>query len=130
MKCAGCLKKKPLNLLQSYVVLKAAEKVLKAAQSCRNVTSADLDISDPSLRVFFNERLTKENRMLFRDALVKCKQNGFAQCSVLYCSHEVIFIRKTDGKPATPVHNFVDLDKSHSNYVHRYVDRSIDFSYF
>lgn len=107
MKCAGCLKKKQLNLLESYVVLKAAEKVLKAAKSCRNVTSADLYISGPSLRVFFNERLTKENRMLFRDARVKCKENGFAQC---YYSHEVIFIKNKDDKPATPVHNFVDLD--------------------
>lgn len=82
------------------------DELLKAAKLRRNVTSADLDISGTSLKVFFNERLTKENRMLFRDARIKCKENGFAQC---FCSHGVIFIRKRDGKPATIVRNHSDL---------------------
>lgn len=82
------------------------DELLKAAKSRRNVTSVDLDIPGPALRVFFNERLTKENRALFRDARIKCKEYGFAQC---FCSHGAIFVRKRDGKPATLVRGFADL---------------------
>lgn len=82
------------------------DELLKAAKLRRNVTSADLDLPGPPLRVYFNERLTKENRMLFRDARIICKEKGFAQC---FCSHGAIFIRKRDGKPATLVRGFADL---------------------
>lgn len=82
------------------------DELLKAAKSRRNVTSVDLDIQGPPLRIFFNERLTKDNRTLFRDARIKCKENGYAQC---FCSNGAIFIRKRDGKPATLVRNFDDL---------------------
>lgn len=82
------------------------DELLKAAKSRRNVTSVDLGIQGPSLRVYFNERLTKDNRTLFRDARIKCKEYGYAQC---FCSNGAIFIRKHDGRPATLVRNFDDL---------------------
>ncbi|CAB3245040.1 unnamed protein product [Arctia plantaginis] len=42
------------------------DQLIKASKSRRNVTSSDLDVPGKSYKVFYNERLTKENRMLFR----------------------------------------------------------------
>ncbi|XP_046970603.1 uncharacterized protein LOC124537757 [Vanessa cardui] len=56
------------------------DQILKASKSRRNLTSSDLEITGNPLKVYFNERLTKENRMLFREARTKSKEKGYAHC--------------------------------------------------
>lgn len=82
------------------------DEIVKAAKTRRNITSADIDIPGEPQRIFYNERLTKYNRELFRDARKKTKELGFAHC---WCSHGTIFIRQYEGKPARSVRNFDEL---------------------
>ncbi|CAH0726206.1 unnamed protein product, partial [Brenthis ino] len=82
------------------------DQIIKAAKSRRNIKSTDLDIPGTPYKVFYNERLTKYNRELFREARRMAKQHGFSHC---WCSQGTIFVRKSEGKPARPVRNFDDL---------------------
>ncbi|CAB3243313.1 unnamed protein product [Arctia plantaginis] len=65
---------KPEQKLPRPVVVRLQRRnkrdlTLKAAKTRRNLTTTDLELNGPDLKVFFNERLTKENRNLFRAAL-------------------------------------------------------------
>lgn len=82
------------------------DEIIKAAKTRKNVNSADIDIPGPSQKVFYNERLTKQNRELFREARTKSKQLGFAHC---WCSQGTIFVRKHEGKPARAIRTYEDL---------------------
>lgn len=83
------------------------DQLLKAAKSRRNITSSDLEVPGTTRKIYYNERLTKENRMLFRDARSKTKQCNYAQC---FCSQGKIYIRKQNGRPAILVRSVADLD--------------------
>ncbi|KOB74271.1 Uncharacterized protein OBRU01_04557 [Operophtera brumata] len=84
------------------------DQFLKATKSRRNTSSADLEVAGVSQKVFFNERLTKENRVLFRDARSRAKQHGYAFC---WCSQGAIFVRQREGKAAMPIPSHNDLDR-------------------
>ncbi|XP_068628115.1 uncharacterized protein [Battus philenor] len=87
---------------------------LKAIKSRRNLSSSDLDISGSPKRIFFNERLTKENRALFRDARLRAKQHGYNFC---WCIHGAIYVRQREGKPAILIRSHKDLE----NLIHKSV---------
>ncbi|CAH2230212.1 uncharacterized protein LOC120636863 [Pararge aegeria] len=82
------------------------DEIIKAAKTRRNITSADIEIPGESHKIYYNERLTKPNRELFREARKKTKELGFSHC---WCSQGTIFIRQYEGKPARSVRNQDDL---------------------
>ncbi|KAM3959804.1 RNA polymerase I subunit Rpl135 [Aphomia sociella] len=83
------------------------DEFLKAAKSRKNLSNTDLDVPGNLRKVFFNERLTKELRTLFRDTRSRAKQHGYAFC---WCTHGVIYIRQREGKGALPVSSYQVLD--------------------
>lgn len=89
------------------------DQVLRASKSRKNITSTDLEIPGSPYKVYFNERLTKENRMLFRDARTKSKANGYAYC---WCSRGSIYVRQREGKAATQISSFGDLNRLFGAY--------------
>ncbi|CAH2088132.1 unnamed protein product [Euphydryas editha] len=84
------------------------DQILKAAKSRRNITSADLEIPGNPLKVYFNERLTRENRILFREARIKAKEKGYAYC---WTSQGSLFVRQREGKAAIPIRSREDLNR-------------------
>lgn len=72
----------------------------------RNITSADIDVPGPPQKIYFNERLTKENRQLFRDARISKKQKGYSNC---WYSRGTVYIRTRDGQPGIPIRSLDDL---------------------
>ncbi|KAL0880690.1 hypothetical protein ABMA27_001906 [Loxostege sticticalis] len=100
------------NKIPRPIVVKLLRKckrddILRAAKSRRSVTSEDIVAGQPS-KIFFNERLTKENRNLFRDARLRTKEYGFRYCWVRSGN---IYVRKGDGKPAIRITSNDDLDE-------------------
>lgn len=82
---------------------------LKASKARKNISSADLDVAGSMARkVFFNERLTKDNRVLFRDTRLRAKEHGYAFC---WCSQGIIYVRQRDGNAAIPVPSHTELDR-------------------
>lgn len=100
--------KPPRPVVMRFLRCSKKQEILKAARSRRNLTSVDLEVSGAPLKVFFNERLTKENRLLFRDVRIKRRENNFAHCWV---SQGTIYVRQKEGKPALPIHSSDDLDR-------------------
>ncbi|XP_075990272.1 uncharacterized protein LOC142985922 [Anticarsia gemmatalis] len=84
------------------------DQFLKAAKSRKNISSADLEVSGTPRKIFFNERLTKANRLLFRDSRLRAKHHGYSFC---WCQQGTIYIRQREGKGAIPIHSLKDLDR-------------------
>lgn len=84
------------------------DQILKASKSRRNITSSDIDIPGAPQKIFYNERLTRENRMLFRATRAKSKEHGYTYC---WCTHGTIYVKQHEGKPAVPVRSNDDLTR-------------------
>lgn len=76
------------------------DRMLRECRTRRNITSADLEVAGPAGKVYFNERLTKQNRFLFREARAKSKEHGYAYC---WCSQGVVYVRQREGKAAKAI---------------------------
>ncbi|KAJ8706320.1 hypothetical protein PYW08_010946 [Mythimna loreyi] len=83
------------------------DEFLKAAKARKTMSSSDMEIDGPSRNVYFNERLTQENRQLFRAAKLASKQQGYRFC---WHKNGAILIRKQEGNPPIHVRNFEDLE--------------------
>lgn len=82
------------------------DQLIKASKSRRNITSNDLEVPGKAFKVFYNERLTKENRLLFRTARAKAKEHGYSYCWV---AQGKIFVRKREGKAALQIRSVNDF---------------------
>lgn len=84
------------------------DQILKAAKSSKSVTSEDVDLPGPTHKIFFNERLTKANRILFREARIRAKSHGYRFC---WCNQGSVYIRQQEGKPAVLIRTRLELDR-------------------
>ncbi|VVD05009.1 unnamed protein product [Leptidea sinapis] len=83
------------------------DALLKAAKERKNLSTEDIIQGAPS-KIFLNERLTKENRRLFREARIRAKDKDFKYCWV---RNGGIYVRKDNGKPAIKISYSEDLDR-------------------
>lgn len=98
----------PRPLVVRFVSRYKREEFLKAAKVRRTITTTDIEIPGTSKNIYFNERLTKENRQLFHAARAAAKEKGYK-----YCWHKngAILLRKQEGNPAIHIHNTEDLER-------------------
>ncbi|KAJ2947360.1 hypothetical protein O0L34_g17101 [Tuta absoluta] len=83
------------------------DEILQAAKTRRNVTTDGIVDGKPQ-SIYFNERLTKFNRLLFRAARERAFSYKFAYC---WTRNGHIFVRRSDGKPAARINSTQDLDE-------------------
>lgn len=98
----------PRPVVLRFVRHMKRQEFLKAAKSRRNITTDDIEVAGQKNKLFFNERLTKENRWLFRQARQEKSIQGYKYC---WTSNGHIFIRKRKGGPAIAIQGVVDLDR-------------------
>ncbi|XP_063363573.1 uncharacterized protein LOC134652332 [Cydia amplana] len=85
------------------------DEFLKAAKTRRNVTTEDLVLNDKNpQKIFVNERLTRENRQLFRAARQRATVAKFKYC---WTSSGSVYVRKHDAAAAIHIRNPLDLDR-------------------
>lgn len=82
-------------------------EILKAAKS-RKTIKTDGITADPGHTLFFNERLTKHNRTLFREAKSRSKLYEWKYC---WISNGTILLRKQEKQTAHIIRSVVDLDR-------------------
>ncbi|XP_073960222.1 uncharacterized protein [Choristoneura fumiferana] len=102
---------RPRPLVVKFVRRAKRNDFLKAAKSRHNVTSASINVDGPSRKLYFNERLTKANRLLFREAREWSKNAGFKYC---WTRNGIILIRKKPGCPEYVIRSAADLDRFHN----------------
>lgn len=99
--------KYPRPVVVRFVRRLKRDQIVKSAKTRRGLTSEDIAEGMPG-RVFINERLTKSNRTLFRNARLRAAERGFRFCWVRNGS---IYVRRAEGQPAIRVSSTHDLDE-------------------
>ncbi|KAG7312868.1 hypothetical protein JYU34_001250 [Plutella xylostella] len=84
------------------------DEILHASKVRRNLSTGDIGLGGTARKVYFNERLTKVNRHLFREARNRSKQSGYKFCWVKNGS---IYVRKEDQKYPKLIRNTNDLEQ-------------------
>lgn len=107
-KADGLLERAPRTIVLRLLRRSKRDQILKASKSRRNITSADLEVAGAPLKLYINERLTKHNRVLFRDARTRAKIHGYLFC---WCSNGSIYVRQREGKAAVAIRMQSDLDR-------------------
>ena len=82
------------------------DQLLRQFRSRRNILSSQLEVAGSAMTVYMNERLTKENRLLFREARKWKKDKNFEGC---WYYNGTIYIRQQQGKPAFVIRSLDDL---------------------
>lgn len=98
----------PRPLVVRFTRRSKKAEFLKAAKTRRNMTTTAIDVAGPPRKLYFNERLTKSNRQLFREARMQSKEAGFKYC---WTRNGVIFIRKKSGCPEIIIRSLADLER-------------------
>lgn len=95
------------------IVVRLRQRVLKdrivaAARKHRSLNARDLGLGGESNRVFINEHLTKENKML----LSSCKQKAReANYKFVWTKNCRIYVRRNENSPPTPISSPADMVK-------------------
>ncbi|KAJ2946940.1 hypothetical protein O0L34_g16284 [Tuta absoluta] len=71
------------------------DAILKSSRVRRNLKSTDIDFPAPATRIYINERLTKQNRVLFKCARVEAKKSNW---KFVWTKNGKIYAKKADGK--------------------------------
>lgn len=84
------------------------EAFLKAGKIRRNLTCSDIGVEGGPRTIFINERLTQENRQLFRTARRLAKTAEYRYCWVKYGT---VYVRRQEGNPAVPLRNMEEVQR-------------------
>ncbi|XP_045541513.1 uncharacterized protein LOC123723014 [Papilio machaon] len=102
-----------LNVIRPIVVRflrkEKRDEFILAAKTRKNINSKDVTPDSPEHTIFINERLTKQNRHLFREARLRSKQANFKYC---WTKNGLIYVRQREGKAAILIRSDADLDNA------------------
>ncbi|VVC89754.1 unnamed protein product [Leptidea sinapis] len=88
------------------------DEILQAAKLRRNLTSEGITAEQPSNILYINERLTKFNRQLFREARQQAKEHNFNFCWV---RNGTIYVRKAEKLRYVTIKSGEDLQNCFKN---------------
>ncbi|XP_073942507.1 uncharacterized protein [Choristoneura fumiferana] len=98
---------KPRPIIVKLLRRQKRDEIIKAAKSRRNLTSENL-VSGAVQKLYVNERLSKENRMLFREARLRATAHNFRFC---WIRNGAIYVRENENKPGIRISSADDLDQ-------------------
>lgn len=85
---------RPRPLVVRFTRRATRDKFFRATKA-RHLSTKDANIKGPETNVYVNERLTKENRQLFRTCRTEFKNAGFKYC---WTKDGTIFVKRREGK--------------------------------
>ncbi|CAG9115490.1 unnamed protein product [Plutella xylostella] len=97
----------PRPLVVKLVRHAKRNEIIKASKIRKNLNSEGI-AQGPVAKMYVNERLTKENRLLFREARTRAHNYNFRYC---WTRDGSIYIKKADGRPAIHIKSQEDLDQ-------------------
>lgn len=103
----------PRPIVAQFVRKAKKDELISATRTRRNLTTESILPNVPSTKIYLNERLTKANRLLFREARTTATHYGFRYCWIRNGS---IFVRKMDNNgpeksPAFLIRSTKDLEE-------------------
>ncbi|KAI5631525.1 hypothetical protein NE865_15760 [Phthorimaea operculella] len=100
--------KTPRPIVVRFVRRTKRDEMIKVAKSKKNLTTEGVNITNENQKIYINERLTRENRLLFRQARNQFAAAGFQFCWVQNGS---VFIRRREGSAAIRLKSVSDLNE-------------------
>lgn len=97
---------KPRPIVAKLVRRLKKSEIIKACRSKPKLTTEGVSAGSPRA-VYINERLTRNNRQLFRETKLRAKRHNFKFCWIRNGS---VFVREAENKPAIRIENFEELD--------------------
>ncbi|KOB75331.1 Zinc finger DNA binding protein [Operophtera brumata] len=92
---------RPRRVVFRFTRRTTRDALLQKARERRGLTSAELGLEGALLRVFFNERLTRSNRLLSAKAREECRLHNWRYC---WTKGGRIYLRKEHGLQAIRFH--------------------------
>jgi hypothetical protein len=99
---------RPRRLIVRLARRQLRDELLRAARVRRTLTSADVDLPGPPRRIYFNERLTRSNRLLFHRAR---EEGGKRQWRFVWTKRGRVYARQSDGKQAYSIRSEADMER-------------------
>lgn len=100
--------KLPRPIVVRFVRRTKRDEVFRAGKSRKNLTTKDFNTGEKEHRIYINERLTKENRWLFREARSRTSEAGFKFC---WTRNGFVCVREREGSPAIQLRSQARLDE-------------------
>ncbi|KOB72021.1 Zinc finger DNA binding protein [Operophtera brumata] len=97
---------RPRRVVFRFTRRTTRDALLQKARERRGLTSAELGLEGAPLRVFFNERLTRLNRLLSAKAREECRLHNWRYC---WTKGGRIYLRKEHGLSAFRIHSNDEL---------------------
>lgn len=98
----------PRPLVVRFTRKTLRDEFLKQARSRKSLNNIDIVGQAPERKVYINERLTRDKRLLFREARTQARESDFRYCWVKNGS---IYIRKNSGSPGMLIQSSDDLQQ-------------------
>lgn len=103
---ASAARARPIIARFRHRVLK--DKIIVAARKHRDLNTRDMRIGGESSKIYINEHLTKDNKMLLK----LCKQKGKElNYKFIWTKNCRIFVRKNETSPPIPINSSIDVGK-------------------
>lgn len=93
-----------IGFLNRYV----KEDFVAAARLCKNLSTHDLGIDGPSIRIFINDHLNADSKKLLNRTRLLAKEKDIRY---VWVKHGKIHVRKQDGSPVFIINKEKDLNK-------------------
>lgn len=102
-------KSSPKPIIVSFINRYAKEDFIAAAKMEKNILPTDLGLVG-SQKIFVNDHLTTQRKILLSKAKSKAKENNF---QFVWVKHSKIFARKSTLSPVLAINTDTDLEKIH-----------------
>lgn len=84
------------------------DDIIAAARKYRNLTAKDMGIGGETCKIFVNEHLTKDSKLLLSSSKLRAKEANYRYVWTKNCR---IFVRKDEASPPIPINSMSDLQK-------------------
>lgn len=105
---ASAAKARPRSVVVRFKQRATKDRIVAAARKYGNLSAKDLKMGDETNRIFINEHLTKENKLLLNSSKLKAKEISFKFVWTKNCR---IYVRRNETSPPILISSSVDLSK-------------------
>ncbi|XP_028161415.1 uncharacterized protein LOC114357106 [Ostrinia furnacalis] len=98
----------PKNVIAKFTNRTLRDNIISAYRSTKGLDSSKLSMSGTPARIYINEHLTLNNKILFRQCREAAKKEGF---KYVWVKHGSILVRKSDTSPVSSIRSIADISK-------------------
>lgn len=99
---------RPKNIIVKFASRMTRDNFIAAFRSKKGITSENLAITGPPHKIYLNEHLTLQNKILFRETREKARMREYRY---VWVKHGIILARKNDTSAVIAIRSLPDIKK-------------------